>query len=204
MYKSAISTTRNIFLLLIVILAVSCRKTETLFQLVSSSHSGIHFNNQITENDSVNQLDIENVYNGGGVGIGDFNGDGLSDVFFTGNMVPCKLYLNSGNFKFLDVSEDAGIECEGRWCRGVAVVDINSDGLKDIYVSATLKKNSNERRNMLFINQGLNKDKIPFFREESAGYGLDDNSHTTQANFFDYDNDDDLDVYLVVNEINQP
>jgi FG-GAP-like repeat len=203
MYRLALSATRNTFLLLIIILAVSCRKTETLFQPVRSSYSGIHFNNLITENDSVNQLDIENVYNGGGVGIGDFNGDGLSDIFFTGNMVPCRLYLNSGNFKFRDVTKDAGIECDDRWCRGVAVVDINNDGLKDIYVSATLKKNPDDRRNLLFINQGLNLDEIPFFREEAAGYGLDDNSHTTQANFFDYDNDGDLDVYLVVNEINQ-
>ena len=178
-------------------------KTETMFQLVGSSHSGIHFNNQITENDSVNQLDIENVYNGGGVGIGDFNGDGLSDIFFTGNMVPCKLYLNKGNFKFQDISKEADIEGEGRWCRGVAVIDINNDGLKDIYVSATLKKKSGDRKNMLYINQGLNRNNIPTFSEQAAEYGLDDNSHTTQANFFDYDNDGDLDVYLVVNEINQ-
>jgi len=164
MCKSAFSKTRIIFLL-IIILTFSCRKAETLFQPVMSSHSGIHFNNQNTENDSVNPLDIENVYNGGGVGIGDFNGDGLSDIFFTGNMVPCKLYLNKGNFKFRDISKEAGIEGEGRWCRGVAVIDINGDGLKDIYVSATLKKKADERRNLLYINQGLNHDKIPVFRE---------------------------------------
>ena len=181
----------------------ACRKSDLLFQPVSSSHSNIHFNNLISENDSVNQLDLENVYNGGGVGIGDFNNDGLPDIFFTGNMVPCKMYLNEGNFKFKDVTNEAKVEGEGKWCRGVAIVDINSDGLMDIYVSATLKKNPSDRKNMLYINQGLDDNHVPVFKEEAAEYGLDDDSHTTQADFFDYDNDGDLDVYLVVNEINQ-
>jgi hypothetical protein len=161
------------------------------------------FNNLIIENDSVNQLDIENVYNGGGVGIGDFNNDGLSDIFFTGNLVSCKLYLNTGNFSFREVTEESLVTGNGKWCRGVAVIDINNDGLQDIYVSATLKRNKSERRNLLYVNQGLNKNNIPVFREEAAEYGLADDSHTTQADFFDYDNDGDLDVYLVVNEINQ-
>ena len=203
MCKTTFSTLRNIVYFLTVILAFSCRKQETLLQQLSSSKTGIHFNNKISENDSVNQLDIENVYNGGGVGIGDFNGDGLPDIFFTGNMVPCKLYLNKGDFRFQDVTAEAEIESKGRWCRGVAVIDINNDGLEDIYISATLKKNARERRNMLYINQGLNEKQIPFFKEEATEYGLDDDSHTTQADFFDYDNDGDLDVYLVVNEINQ-
>lgn len=181
----------------------ACRKTDSLLQPVSSSYSNIHFNNLISENDSVNQLDLENVYNGGGVGIGDFNNDGLPDIFFTGNMVPCKMYLNEGNFKFKDVTGKAKVEGEGKWCRGVAIVDINNDGLPDIYVSATLKKKPSDRINMLYINQGPDNNNIPVFKEDAAGYGLDDDSHTTQANFFDYDNDGDLDVYLVVNEINQ-
>jgi len=197
-----ITVTKYSFFLLI-ILIVSCRKTNTLFQQISSSHTGIHFNNMIVENDSVNQLDIENVYNGGGVGIGDFNNDGLPDIFFTGNIVSCKLYLNKGNFKFQDITEEAKVSGEGKWCRGVAVIDINGDGLQDIYVSVTLKKRPEERKNLLYINQGLDKNNIPFFKEAAAEYGLDDNSHTTQAYFFDYDNDGDLDVYLVVNEINQ-
>jgi len=103
-----ITVTKYSFFLLI-ILIVSCRKTNTLFQQISSSHTGIHFNNMIVENDSVNQLDIENVYNGGGVGIGDFNNDGLPDIFFTGNIVSCKLYLNKGNFKFQDITEEAKV-----------------------------------------------------------------------------------------------
>jgi hypothetical protein len=194
-------TAQLIIYFLAIVLIVSCRKTEKMFQPVSSSHSGIHFNNQIIENDSVNQLDLENVYNGGGVGIGDFNNDGLPDIYFTGNLVECKLYINKGNFKFQDITETANVSGEGRWCRGVAVVDINNDGLLDIYVSATLKKKPSDRRNMLYINQGLDKNNNPYFKEEAAEYGLADDSHTTQADFFDYDNDGDLDVYLVVNEI---
>jgi hypothetical protein len=181
----------------------TCRKSDSLFQSISSSHSNIHFNNLISENDSVNQLDLENVYNGGGVGIGDLNNDGLPDIFFTGNMVQCKLYLNEGDFKFKDVTNEAKVDGEGKWCRGVAIVDINSDGLMDIYVSATLKKKPADRRNMLYINQGFDSNHIPVFKEEAAEYGLADESHTTQANFFDYDNDGDLDVYLVVNEISK-
>lgn len=194
----------NLYLLIaLAFLATSCTKSGTLFELIGSDRSGIKFNNQIVENDSVNQLDNENVYNGAGVGIGDFNNDGLPDIFFSGNLVPCRLYLNRGNFRFRDVTDEAGINSNNKWCRGVAVVDINNDGLPDIYVSATQKSRPADRRNMLFINQGLNKNKIPVFRDEAAEYGLDDSSFTTQADFFDYDNDGDLDVYLVVNEINQ-
>ena len=104
------------FILLYFILALAaCNQKKTLFKKISSSHSGITFNNQIVENDSINPLDVVNIYNGGGVGIGDFNNDGLQDIYFTGNMVPCKLYLNKGNFKFEDITEEAGVEGMGRW-----------------------------------------------------------------------------------------
>src|SRR5579862_5499764 len=148
-----------------VFLLNSCNSKNTLFQQVSSGHSGIHFNNQITENDSVNPFDLTNIYNGGGVGIGDFNGDGLQDIYFTGNQVPCKLYLNRGNFKFDDVTAEAGVAGAGEWCRGVAVVDINNDGRPDIYVCATIKSDPNLRRNLLYINQGLDKNGVPQFKE---------------------------------------
>ena len=95
------------FLLLYILLFSSCKKKETLFEMVDSEHSGIHFNNQIIETDSLNVLDISNIYNGGGVGIGDFNKDGLEDVYFTGNKVSNKLYLNKGNFKFQDITDEA-------------------------------------------------------------------------------------------------
>ena len=180
----------------------SCSRNSLLFERIDAKHSHISFNNRIIENDSINQLDVENIYNGGGVGIGDFNHDGLPDVFFTGNLVPCRLYMNQGDFVFQDVTEEAGVSGEGKWCRGVAVTDVNGDGWQDLYVSATLRKEPEKRKNLLYIHQGLNKQGMPVFRELSAEYGLDDESHTTQAAFFDYDNDGDLDVYLIVNEIN--
>jgi hypothetical protein len=176
----------------------SCKK-HTLFQQVSSSHSGIHFKNEITESDSVNPLDLVNIYNGGGVGIGDFNKDGLPDIYFTGNMVSNRLYLNKGDFKFEDVTEAAGVTGSGRWGRGVAVVDINNDGMPDIYVCNTLSKDSLKRRNFLYINQGNDKNGTPHFKDQAQEYGLSAGGQSTMASFFDYDNDGDLDVYLTVN-----
>jgi len=180
---------------------LSCRNKSTLFKKISSTNSGIHFNNAIKETDSINILDFSNVYNGGGVGIGDFNNDGLEDIYFTGNMVANKLYLNKGNFRFEDVTEKAGMTGNGKWCRGVAVVDINNDGRPDMYVSASIHQQSLRRENLLYINTGTDKDGIPRFKEMAKEYGLNDSTHTTQSSFFDYDNDSDLDVYLCVNEI---
>lgn len=189
------------FLLLILSVA-SCRNEPLLFQEIKSSHSGIYFANTIIENDSINQLDNGNVFNGGGVGIGDFNNDGLSDIFFTGNLVSCKLYINEGDFSFNDVTEIAGVTGEEKWCRGVAVVDINNDGFPDIYISSTIWSDPEKRKNILYVNQGTDNKNVPHFKDMASEYGLDDDSHTTQAAFFDYDNDGDLDVYLTVNEIN--
>ncbi|MEP6464800.1 MAG: FG-GAP-like repeat-containing protein [Parafilimonas sp.] len=192
-----------IFLFFSFLLYISCNKEQTLFQPISSSRSGINFNNKIVENDSINPLDLENMYNGGGVGVGDFNNDGLQDLFFTGNLVSNKLYLNKGNFKFDDITSEAGLTTQNKWSRGVAVIDINNDGLLDIYVSETLGKDSRQRTNLLYINQGLNKNGIPYFKEMAKEYGLADTSEDTQAAFFDYDNDGDLDVYIAVNAINK-
>jgi hypothetical protein len=179
---------------------VSCNHPDTLFQKVSATRSGITFNNKITENDSINPFDVVNIYNGGGVGVGDFNNDGFQDLFFTGNMVPCRLYLNKGGFRFEDITEKAGVQGLGRWARGVSVVDINNDGLLDIYICNTIYKDSLRRRNILYINQGIDKEGIPHFKDMAAEYGLDIHVQSTMASFFDYDNDGDLDMYLAVNE----
>src|SRR5579871_2343663 len=191
------------FILIIVILLSACSNKKTLFQQISSDQSGIHFNNRIIENDSINPLDMTNIYNGGGVGIGDFNNDGLQDIYFTGNLVSNKLYLNQGGFKFQDITDQAGVSGDGKWCRGVSVIDINNDGWMDIYVCATIKNNPEQRRNLLYINQGPDKNGVPHFKEMAKEYGLDINVHSTMASFFDYDNDGDLDMYLTVNEADQ-
>jgi ASPIC and UnbV/FG-GAP-like repeat len=180
---------------------ISCSNNNTLFRAVSSDKSGIHFANTIIESDTVNPIDLTNIYNGGGVGIGDFNNDGLQDIYFTGNMVSNKLYLNKGKMQFADITDEAGVSGNGKWCRGVAVVDINNDGWMDMYVCASMKNDPQKRKNLLYINQGLNKNGNPVFKEMAAEYGLDDTTHSTMAAFFDYDNDGDLDMYLVVNQI---
>ncbi len=179
----------------------ACTNRSTLFQKISSDQSGIHFNNLIVENDSINPMDLTNIYNGGGVGIGDFDRDGRPDIYFAGNLVSNKLYLNRGDFKFEDITDKAGVGGQGEWCRGVAVVDINNDGWPDIYVCATILNDPNRRRNLLYINQGLDKDGIPHFMEMAREYGLGDTLYSTMAEFFDYDKDGDLDMYLVVNDI---
>jgi len=189
------------FFCFISIFCFSCKQKSSLFQQVTPQKSGIHFSNRITEKDSVNPIDLTNIYNGGGVGIGDFNNDGLQDIYFTGNQVANKLYINRGDFTFEDVTDKAAANGNGRWCRGASVADINNDGLEDLYVSASILADPNQRKNLLYINQGTDKEGIPHFNEMAAEYGLNDTTHTTMAAFFDYDNDGDLDVYLTVNEI---
>ena len=189
--------------LLFPVLLFSCKKRATLFEQIPSSHSGVSFVNQVIENDTINPLDKLNIYNGGGVGVGDFNGDGLQDLYFVGNAVSNKLYLNKGDMEFDDVTARAGVGGKSGWGRGVAVVDINNDGRPDIYVCYTLLDDPNKRRNALYVNQGPDKDGIPHFKEMAREYGLDITVHSTMASFFDYDNDGDLDMYLTVNEADQ-
>ncbi|RYZ62923.1 MAG: RNA-binding protein [Chitinophagaceae bacterium] len=180
------------------------QKPAPLFQRLSSSHTGIDFANNITENDTLNILNQANIYNGGGVGVGDFNNDGLQDVYFAGNMMSNKLYINKGSLKFEDLTETAGVGGEGRWCTGVSVVDINADGWLDIYVSASFWKDAQRRTNLLYLNQGLNKEGIPVFKEVAKEWGLADEGFSTQGYFFDYDRDGDLDMYQLTNALYDP
>lgn len=182
---------------LVQILIQGCRHDRsTLFEKISSSQSGILFNNVVVENDSINPLDMEYLYNGGGVAAGDFNNDGWMDLYFTASMSPNKLYLNKGDFHFEDVTAIAGVAGEGVWSNGASVVDINADGWLDIYVCTSIEKDPANRRNLLFVNQGLNGDGIPVFKEVAGDYGIDDTAYSVHAAFFDYDNDGDLDLFV--------
>lgn len=161
------------------------------FTLMKADDTNISFNNTITESDSVNVFRNEYMYNGAGVGVGDFNNDGLQDIFFAGSMVSSKLYLNKGNFQFEDITARAGLQTD-QWCTGVTVIDINNDGFEDIYLSSSHSANAEKRRNKLFINDG----KL-HFTEQAAAYGLADTGYSTQAAFLDFDKDGDLDMYLL-------
>jgi enediyne biosynthesis protein E4 len=179
----------------------SCSPLEPqLFALLSPEETGIHFANTITEDDSLNVLTFEYIYNGGGVAVGDFNQDGLPDLYFTGNQVSSKLYLNRGDLTFEDVTAAAGVGT-GVWATGVTVVDLNQDGLSDIYVCAASPVRGASTPNLLFINNGPGPDGIPTFTEAAAQYGLADTGYSTQAAFFDYDRDGDLDLYLLTNAL---
>lgn len=187
--------------LTVFVFVLSCRKQEKTFTLLDPDDTGIHFSNRISENDTMNILSFEYVYNGGGVALGDVNNDSLVDVYFSGNMVDNKLYLNKGDFHFEDVTDKANVAAQDKWSSGVAMVDVNADGKLDIYVCNNVKKGASQRENQLYINQGNDKDHVPVFKEMARAYGLADTTHTTNAAFFDYDNDGDLDVFLVVNEM---
>ena len=187
----------------LILALASCKPKDTLFRSISPGESGIKFDNEIVEDSSLNILRYEYLYNGGGVGIGDFNNDGLPDIYFTGNRVSNALYINRGHLKFEDVTAVSNTGGDGKWCKGVSVIDINNDGLLDIYVCAAVLNSSVSRKNLLYINQGINKDNIPTFKESAEEYGLADASSTQMATFFDFDNDGDLDVYLLVNELDK-
>jgi hypothetical protein len=191
----------SVYIVLLLSLSIISCKEKTLFTQLQPEDTGISFSNRIAENDTLNILTFEYIYNGGGVAMGDFNNDNLTDIYFTGNTTQNKLYLNKGDFKFEDVTQKAGVTGENRWSSGVALVDINNDKLLDIYVCATARKAVKQRTNMLYVNQGMGKDGVPTFKEMAKDYGIADTTHTTNAAFFDYDNDGDLDLYLVVNEM---
>ena len=180
----------------------ACRMTSVppLFELRSPAETGIAFANTLREDDSVyNVLDFDYLYNGGGVAIADVNNDGLPDIYFAGNMVSSRLYLNRGHLRFEDVTEAAGVGTHG-WVSGVTVVDINQDGLPDLYLSVG-GPDPTRRGNLLFVNQGPDKNGTPRFVEEARRFGIADSGYNTHAVFFDYDRDGDLDLYLLKNAL---
>ena len=192
-------------ILLLVLLAAACNEdsktTEgqnagkpTLFSLVEPDSSGIEFVNTVVNQKNFNIFKYRNFYNGGGVAIGDINNDGLPDIYLTGNMVPNKLYLNKGNFKFEDISKKAGVEGNKPWSTGVVMADVNADGYLDIYVSNAGNMEGNNHDNDLYINNG-----DLTFTEQAAEYNLAKTGFSTHASFFDYDKDGDLDAYILNN-----
>ena len=190
------------FFLFAMITSLGCAKeSEPLFSLISPSESNVDFENTIHDDDTLNILNFEYIYNGGGVGIGDFDKDGLADLFFTGNMVDNQLYFNKGDFKFDAAPSECGISGTGFWCSGIAVADFNYDGWDDLFVATTTSSDPRLRQNLLFINEGLNEAGIPTFTEKAGEYGLADTNYCVTPVLIDYDNDLDLDVFIIVNKI---
>ncbi len=193
---------RNIFLCMActMLLAASCTKPQEhkphqpMFTLMDTAQTGISFENTLTFNNDFNIYRYRNYYNGGGVGMGDINNDGLIDLYFTGNMVPNKLFLNKGNFKFEDITAQAGVGGERAWSTGVSMADVNGDGWLDIYVCNSGDIKGSNKQNELFINNG-----DLTFTDQAAAWKVDDAGFSTHAVFFDYDRDGDLDLYILNN-----
>lgn len=197
--KDAINRNK-ICVFLIGLLICSCGPKEQefkIFTLLDSEKTSIDFENRLTSSDSLNILDFEYMFNGGGVGVGDINNDGLPDLYFTGNQVSSKLYLNQGWLKFKDITESAQVGTEG-WANGVSMTDIDQDGLLDIYVCRGGPRNTSaeEMSNLAYLNNGDGT-----FSEKSKELGISDTGYSIQAVFFDYDKDGDNDMYLLTNAL---
>lgn len=190
----------GIFIALLCCVLASCNNghsdstQKTLFSLQPADSTGIDFNNRVADNRAMNIFNYHNFYNGGGVAIGDLNNDGRPDIFFTSNQEQNKLYINKGNWKFDDVTAKAGIGSAHHWHTGVTMADVNADGWMDIYVCNSGTVAGDNRANELYINQ-----RNGTFKEEAQRYGLDDKGESTQAVFFDYDRDGDLDCFVLNN-----
>ncbi len=187
---------RNSYIVyIILVFHFSCTNSETkLFEKLSSFRTGIDFENNLTFKEDFNIFTYRNYYNGGGVGLGDINNDGLLDIYFTSNLNKNKLYLNKGDFQFEDITDVAGVGGEKSWSTGVSLADINADGFLDIYVSNSGDIKGDNKQNELFINNG-----DLTFTQMANEYGLDDKGYSTHAAFFDFDRDGDLDCYLLNN-----
>jgi len=169
-----------------------------LFTRLPSAYTGVRFENRLTDTRELNVFTYRNYYNGGGTAIGDLTGDGLPEIVLTSNQGGTRLYLNEGKFRFRDVTEEAGLKSKG-WTTGVTLADVNGDGRLDIYICHAGLGDGKLRANELYINQGLNTHGVPTFLEQAAAYGVADTGYSTQAVFFDYDRDGDLDLFLVRN-----
>src|SRR6478735_1954109 len=177
----------------------ACDKEKKLFKKLSLPASGISFENKITPTEDFNIIDYLYFYNGGGVAIGDINGDELPDLYFSGNQVKNKLYLNKGSLKFEDITEKAGVAGNSTWNTGAVMGDVNGDGLLDIYVCAVVGLKNLKGHNELYLNNGDNT-----FSEKSEAYGLNFESYGSSAAFLDYDLDGDLDIYLLNHAVHTP
>ncbi|MEM6770274.1 MAG: VCBS repeat-containing protein, partial [Bacteroidota bacterium] len=163
---------------------------------------GVDFVNAIPENDSVNILLFEYIYNGGGVGVGDFDQDGNPDLVFAGNYVSSRIYLQKESWSFTDITEGAGLTTDV-WCSGVNVADVDGNGWEDIYFTTLNPSGANDVPNRLYLNQGTNDEGIPVFREAAAEYGLGDLGYGTHSAWFDLEGDGDLDLYVLNNAIEE-
>ncbi len=186
-----------IFYTLLLSSCTTLQKEAPLFEALDSSKTGLGFNNRLTPSPRLNMFNYMYFYNGAGAGAGDFNNDGLIDLFFASNQGENKLYLNTGNLKFKDATTAAKIPQDGGWSTGVSVVDINNDGLLDIYVCRVGNYEVLQSRNQFLICTGIDENGAPAYTDKAKEYGLDFSGFGTQAAFFDYDLDGDLDVYLM-------
>ncbi|HCL83061.1 MAG TPA: RNA-binding protein, partial [Chitinophagaceae bacterium] len=182
-----------VYLALPCLFFISCHRADHLFVNLPASKTNIDFANNLEKKNLFNILYYLYYYNGGGVAIGDINNDGLPDIYFTANSKGHnKLYLNKGNFEFQDITEKAGVAGGSDWCTGVTMADVNGDGLLDIYVCSVQGEHGLQGRNELYINNGNNT-----FTESAQKYGLALSAYSTQAAFFDYDHDGDLDCFIL-------
>ena len=172
---------------------------KSLFTLLKVESTGIDFENSLVDEKKFNVLKSRNYYNGGGVAIGDVDGNGLPDIYFTSNQQSNKLFLNDGEFRFRDVTEEAGVAGRGKWSTGVAMVDINGDHLLDIYVCNSGEIEGDAHSNELFINTANKENGTPVFQELAADYGINNGGFSVHSAFFDYDRDGDLDLYVLNN-----